>query len=270
MNLRILAALAEDEVRPEKEGDFPTPAASYPHLFKSWCHRMARRSRIALTHLPQRWVCMSEARPEEGVSYEALSLLDAHSMRRVGYAEIGLPDGRRLEFWRRDALIGLAESALLESPHDVMALSRLEAFLLRTSAFRSSGIAHDRGQDAAWRRSSRAMAPSCMAGASIFSRMRPINTTGRDSNRSSLGRARICKDREGNSNGRRCIFIGESAAELRRFFLENDVSLVHAISGVGFPVAEALNVHEHSASSTACTSGTRCLVIRSRPATSTR
>jgi hypothetical protein len=43
------------------------------------------------------------------------------------------------------------------------------------------------------------------------------------------------------SNGRRCIFIGDTAAELRKLLLENDVSLVHAISGAGFPVAEALS-----------------------------
>jgi hypothetical protein len=42
-------------------------------------------------------------------------------------------------------------------------------------------------------------------------------------------------------NGRRCVFVGDTAADLRKLFLENDVSLVHAISGAGYPVAEALS-----------------------------
>ena len=45
----------------------------------------------------------------------------------------------------------------------------------------------------------------------------------------------------GNSNGRRSIFIGDSIAKIKKFFLESEVSLVHAISGAGFPVAESLN-----------------------------
>jgi hypothetical protein len=41
-------------------------------------------------------------------------------------------------------------------------------------------------------------------------------------------------------NGVRHVFIEDSAAAFRRFVIENDVALVHAISGMGFTVAEAL------------------------------
>ena len=49
------------------------------------------------------------------------------------------------------------------------------------------------------------------------------------------------KGQTGEVNGYRFCFIGDSPEEMRRFFLESGTQLVHAISGLGMRVAEALN-----------------------------
>ena len=238
MNLRILAALVEDDrSRSEKEKDsFAQSGVPLSlHVIPSpdgtpLMHRLAR--------IPQGWICVSESRPEE-IAPEALSLLDANSMRRVGYAEIGSPDGRRLEFWRRDALIDLAESGLLESVDDAVALNRWKPFYC--TPVRSDTAAHTskpkRGVAALVSRNGAGL----HGGDEHF-----LDNVADHHNRQGfepivVGTRADRKGEGDNSNGRRSIFIGDNIAELRKFFLESEVSLVHAISGAGFLVAEALN-----------------------------
>jgi hypothetical protein len=238
MNLRVLAALVEDDMpRSEREGD--SSAQSGVPLF---LHVIPSPDGVPLVHrlvrVPQRWICVSESGPEE-IAPEALSVLDANSMRRVGYAEIGLPDGRRLEFWRRDALIDLAESGLLESVNDAVALNRWKPFYC--APVRSDTAARTfmpkRGVAALVSRNGAGL----HGGDKHF-----LDNVADHHNRQGyepiiVGTRADRRGEGGNSNGRRSIFIGDSIAELRKFFLESEVSLVHAISGAGFPVAESLN-----------------------------
>jgi hypothetical protein len=181
---------------------------------------------------------MSEVQQEE-IDRQALSLLDTNSMRRVGYAEIGIADGRSLEFWRRDALIGLAESGLLESVDDAATLNRWKPFF--SAPVRSDAMARTTMPKRAVAALVSRNGAELYGGGEHFldnvadhhdrQGFEPI-IVGTRADRSGEG---------GSCNGRRSIFTGDSAAELRKFFLENGVSLVHAISGAGFPVAEALN-----------------------------
>jgi len=55
-----------------------------------------------------------------------------------------------------------------------------------------------------------------------------------------LGTRPELEGEERTVGGRRAAFIGDQPADMRRFLLENGASLVHAISGMGFTVAEAL------------------------------
>jgi hypothetical protein len=237
MNLRILAALAEDEVAREAEHSTADPDLTGP--LRIIPARDGAPLAQQLAGVPQCWICTSAREPEKEIASEALSFLDANSMRRVGYAEINLPDGRKLEFWRRDALIGLAESALLESVDDAVLLNRWKAIY----------SAQDCAQTA-----SRATRPKrgvaaiilhngaeCYGGGKHF-----LDNVADHHDRQGfepiiVGTRGDISGEERTANGRRCIFIGESVAELRKLFLEKDVSLVHAISGTGFPVTEALN-----------------------------
>jgi hypothetical protein len=56
-----------------------------------------------------------------------------------------------------------------------------------------------------------------------------------------LGTRPEFRGQTGVSNGFPFAFVADSPAELRRTFLSADVRLVHAISGLGFAVAEALS-----------------------------
>jgi hypothetical protein len=237
MNLRILAALAEDEAAQDAEHSKANP--DFPGLLQIVPPQDGAPLAQRLARVPQRWICTSLSRPEKEITPEAISLLDANSMRRVGYAEIGLPDGRKLEFWRRDALIGLAESTLLESIDDVVTLNRWKPFY--GAQDRSETVSRatrlKRGVAALISRNG---AELCSGGEHF------LDNVADHHNRQGfepiiVGTRGDIRSEERTSKGRRCVFIGDSVAELRKLFLENDVSLVHAISGAGFPVAEALS-----------------------------
>lgn len=232
MNLRILAALHEDEAAHADEMAAPAAAAL---VQVSTGVSLARH----LAGVPQRWICTTKGHTDEDITPQTLSMLGANAMHRVGYTEIALPGGRKLEFWRRDALIGLAESALLESMDDTVGLTRWKPFYgartRRDSPARTSGPY--RGIAALISRN----------GADLYGGGEHFLDSAADHHAREgyeplvVGTRADLRGQEKMFNGRRCAFVGDSPAELRRFLLENDVSLVHAISGTGFPVADALN-----------------------------
>jgi Flp pilus assembly protein TadD len=234
MNMRILTALREDES--VQQDDMTVPA------IVGVARAAAGRDSVSLVRqladLPQRWICTTKGHADEDLPPEALSMLGANAMHRVGYVELASPDGRRLEFWRRDALSGLAESALLESLDDTVGLNRWKPFygaqMRRETGARTNGAM--RGIAALISRN----------GADLYGGGEHFLDSAADHHARQgfepvvVGTRADLRGREKMSNGRRCAFVGDSPAELRKFLLENDVSLVHAISGTGFLVAEAL------------------------------
>lgn len=239
-NLRLLAALTEDEaVASTGAGSTVTLVGS----FDWWGVPESGKARpsllSALADLPHSWICTTKGYSDESIAPEILALLDANAARRVGYAEVGLTDGRRLEFWRRDALLGLAESGLLDALDDAVALARWKPFY----------GARERVETASrTTRSRRGVAVLISRnGADLYGGGEHFLENAAEHHARQGFEPIIVATRgdlhgdERETNGRRCAFVGERTADLRKFLLENDVSLVHAISGVGFAVAEALN-----------------------------
>src|SRR6185437_11278340 len=120
MNMRILVALSEDEHHPDDANTMRSASVRSARAD----HAFARQ----LATFPRRWICTSKAQWDQDISAEILAILSANAMHRVGYTEIAAADGRKLEFWRRDALMALAESALLESLDDTVGLNRWKLF----------------------------------------------------------------------------------------------------------------------------------------------
>lgn len=199
-NLRILAALVEDEAR-ERDGN------SVIHA----------RDVRALEDVAQSWVCVASGTDANQAPAPGPS-------GRIGYAKLG-----DAEFWRRDALLGLRESGLIEAL-DPGALERWKPFYDGRTP-RKRGIAVLASRNGA----------DLYGGGEHFLEEAAEHHARQGYEVVILG---VRPDLEGQvtvSNGRRSVFVGEHPAQLRKFLLENDVSLVHAISGMGFAVAEALN-----------------------------
>jgi tetratricopeptide (TPR) repeat protein len=239
MNLRILVALVEDEFVQRDEVETSAADLHLPGPLQADSRPAGVSLAEHLAGVPQRWICTSKMLPDESIAPEILSLLDTNAMRRVGCVEIGLPDGRKLEFWRRDALIDLAESALLETLDDTVALNRWKPFYgtQDRSETASRTTRPKRGVAALISRNG----ADLYGGGEHFLDNVAEHHVRQGFEPIIIGTRAELRGEERLSNGRRCIFIGDTAAELRKLLLENDVSLVHAISGAGFPVAEALS-----------------------------
>jgi tetratricopeptide (TPR) repeat protein len=208
-NLRVLAALAEDESRDRDK------VSILPY----------RRGLTLqdLTVASENWICTAGGGGELGIFLEGLATA---SVQRAGHAAFGAT-----EFWRREALIGLGESGLIRSPGDRAELARLKPFY----GARSPGNGR------------RTVLLTSRNGADLYGGGEHFLEDAAEYHARQgydaiiLGTRSEREGEESRVGGRRCVFIGESPAALRRFVLENDVSLVHAISGMGFTVAEALN-----------------------------
>ena len=239
MNLRILEALAEDESGQRDDAEVSAIGLHVVGPVRPGSGANGESLAEHLARVPQRWICTSKMQPDESVAPGTLSLLDANAMCRVGYAEIGLPDGRQLEFWRRDALIGLAESDLLETIDDTVALNRWKPFYgaQERSETASRITRPKRGVAALISRNG----ANLYGGGEHFLDNVAEHHLRQGFEPIIVGTRAELRGEDRVSNGRRCIFVGDTAADLRKLFLENDVSLVHAISGAGFPVAEALS-----------------------------
>ncbi len=242
MNLRLLAALTEDEVGPQADR---TESVAPLHAFDS--SQSTRHGDGAgpaafaarLAGIPQNWICTTTGYSEEAIAPEIQTLLDGNVARRSGYAEIGLTDGRRLEFWRRDALLGLAESGLLTGLDDSVALARWRPFYGQRERVETSSRTT---------RSRRGVAvlisrngADLYGGGEHFLENAAEHHARQGFEPVIVGTRNDLFGEERVVTGRRCVFVGDKTADLRKFLLENDVSLVHAISGVGFSVADALN-----------------------------
>lgn len=242
MNLRLLLALAEDETNPQADA---VGSGANLRVF-DWSGLSAGREEAQgmaladfLAGVTQSWICTTKGYADEAVAPDIAAMLDANAARRTGYAEIGFSDGRRLEFWRRDALLGLAESGLLNALNDTVALARWKPFYAARERIETASRVT---------RSRRGVAVLISRnGADLYGGGEHYLENAAEHHARQgfepiiLGtRADLCGE-EREANGQRCVFIGDRTADLRKFLLENDVSLVHAISGAGFAAADALN-----------------------------
>jgi tetratricopeptide (TPR) repeat protein len=222
MSLRILAALIEDEAREQQSGKITV------------IHR--RRLSFdgvplaaALAQVPQSWISTGELGLDD---LEAISArLVEPAQRRVGYVEVPRGDGKTVEVWHRDALKGLAESGLIASLDDHAALARFQPFYEAPKA----GLA---------RRGTAVLVSH--NGADLYGGGEHFLLEAAELHAAQgyepviLGTRPELEGEERVVDGRRAAFIGDQPADMRRFLLTNEVSLVHAISGMGFAVAEAL------------------------------
>ncbi|MEI9929112.1 MAG: glycosyltransferase [Rhizomicrobium sp.] len=233
MNMRLLMALNEDE------------ALTRPDVAVLPSHALGARTEqpVSLVHslaeISQNWICTTQGSLEEEIAPEVMAMLDAMSARRTGYLEIGRADGRRLEFWRRDVLIGLAESGLLESLDDQVTLARWKQFYASREHVETASrmTRAKRGVVALISRNGAEL----YGGGEHFLENAAVHHARQGFSPVIVGTRADLRGDERALNGRRCVFVGDKADDMRRFLLENDVSLVHAISGTGFAVADALN-----------------------------
>ncbi|HEX4295183.1 MAG TPA: glycosyltransferase [Rhizomicrobium sp.] len=222
-NLRILTALVEDETGDTER----VSAVAAPRLDK------ARHASFpdALGGLPHSWICTVGGGEDLSMFTPQLA---AAAAQRVGCVELRDAGGRIAEFWRKDALAGLAESGLLGSLDDRAALERWKPFYLARGtgdAPRRPGLAVLTSRNGA----------DHYGGGEHFLEDAAEHHVRQGYDVVILGTRPELEGRESMVNGRRAVFVGEQPAHLRRFVLENGVSLVHAISGMGFAAAEALN-----------------------------
>ena len=203
-NRRILSALIEDSRGPESTGA-----------------TVARARGIAdLVGIAQTWISTGEDGPDDPALSAALA---GHAARRTGYVRIG-----QREFWRREALKGLVESGLITAL-DRASLARWRSFYEQQAQPRR-GIAVLVSRNGA----------DLYGGGEHFLEDAAAHHAAQGYEPVILGTRAELQGERRTASGRRAVFIGEQPSELRRFVLENGVTLVHAISGMGFAAAEAL------------------------------
>ena len=173
---------------------------------------------LALTRVPFDWLRLGGGKAGDDLS----GAVDAFS----GFCE-AIPG---VKLWRREVLIHLAESGLIGP--DLSGLAGLERF------YRRARVTDDP--------SPRAIVLSRhgsfkFGGGEQFieSMAEHYRSVGYDP--IILGTRPEFVGSSGEANGFSFAFVDEKPAALRRFFLESGATLVHAISGLGFGVTEALS-----------------------------
>ena len=209
-SLRILSALADAEAQDDM--------------------RIVDARDVSIDDLPalkRAWVCTARASAAAGSMLEALS---QDALRRSGYVELAAGDGAA-SFWRSEALAGLAESGLVDTLEDRAALARWQRFYaadpIRGGGAGRALLVSRHGSDR-------------YGGGEHFLEDVAAYHESQGYEVIILGTRPELEGEDRRDGGRRRVFLPENAAALRGFILENDVALVHAISGMGFVVAEAL------------------------------
>jgi tetratricopeptide (TPR) repeat protein len=174
----------------------------------------------------ERWICASES---EGVSAEMKRVLEHASRADQGYVQVSTGDGKKLDFWRSEVLTGLRESGLIRDDTDMESLRRWRsAYGARQleSAARLVAVIYD--------------ASGNNSGSEHLARDVAAHHAREGVETVIVGLETEPGFRAMAGNGVRHTRIGGTPADVRRFLLENDVSLVHAISTAGPAVARAI------------------------------
>ena len=246
MNLRILATLVEDETREHAGAETSVAklgrrdAARESGAIREQEGDGNPRSSLALrlAGMAQSWVCIADEEIDADASPQIRAALAANQARRLGYLEVRRPGSPKLELWRRDALAGLAESGLLDTLDDPAVLDRWKPYYGAREANQAGSGAPAIRRGAAVLTSRHGA--TLYGGGEHFLEDAAEHHARQGYDPIIVGTRAELRGRDGIANGRRFVFIGDTAADMRKFVLENDVSLVHAISGMGYVVAEAL------------------------------
>ncbi len=139
----------------------------------------------------------------------------------------GTSDNQKLEFWRSEVLTDLRDSGLIRNDENEGHLARWkEAYSAQRRASSSNLVAvvYDADDPEGERFAESAAAHHAREGAETVLMGANANTG----------------FQEVVGTGLRHLRVRKTPAEIRRFLLQNNVSLVHAISGAGPVVAEAI------------------------------
>lgn len=223
--LRILRALSEEE---SGEAEVPTVTSIQPgdRLERVLGDEFAGGGR----RLPN-WVCITEANsPDPAADVPALAAIGS----RAGFLRLNGPGPAR-EYWRREVIQGIVESELLRSNETAGALSRFSRYYGPSrepagTASSTRGVAVVTSRNGGFK----------FGGGEHFIESVAEHYAEEGYSPVILGTRPELRGEERLINDVRHVFIEDSAAAFRRFAIENDVVLVHAISGMGFTVAEAL------------------------------
>lgn len=179
-----------------------------------------------VARLPYDWVQIS-TEPTRVVLEPGRDLIDRLTTQldpRAGFHGQG-----EIKLWRRNALLNLARSGLLRpSPIDLQAFEPIHASVSRPVQPGAKAIVMSRNG-----------AYKFGGGEQLIESMAEhYKSLGYDP--LIVGTRPEFRGESGEVNGFRFAFVDEDAAALRRFFLDQDAHLVHAISGLGYRVADAL------------------------------
>jgi len=170
------------------------------------------------------WVCISKTGER---NLEARRDLGRKIQSASGYVQIAGAGDQRLEFWRSEALIDLRDSGLIEGDETESHLARWKdayAAQRRASSPDLVAVVYDADDPEGERFAENAAAHHAREGAETVV----------------VGAGAGSGFQEIPGDGFRHLSIRKTPADLRRFLLENNVSLAHAISGAGPVAAEAI------------------------------
>ena len=224
--LRILTTLAEEDA-PVAEPAVVTvlPKGLPLDQFLGFSHSGPQASN---------WICVTGARSDADVTLSDLATLNAPATRHFGCVRISEGGGEKC-FWRRDAVLGLIESGLVKGEDGGGSLDRFAAFYSADRAQASIG-GSSRGTVMVTSRNGGFK----FGGGEHFIESAAEHYADKGFSPVIVGTRPEFRGETRVEQGLRYVFIEESVAAFRKFVIDNDVRFVHAISGMGFLVSEAL------------------------------
>jgi tetratricopeptide (TPR) repeat protein len=178
------------------------------------------------------WICVSDSTALDTAQADLAALLASGC--RAGFLQAeGSATGD--QFWRLEAIQGLVESGLLRPENSARELAPFAQYYSASREPRT-GAAANRGAVVVTSRNGGFK----FGGGEHFIESVSEHYAEEGYAPIIVGTRPELRGEERVVNGVRHVFIEDSVAAFRRFVLENDVTLVHAISGMGFVVAEAL------------------------------
>jgi len=169
-----------------------------------------------------RWVCVGEAGE---LDLETLRDFGRRIQAASGYVQIAAPGNQKLDFWRSEVLTDLRDSGLIRSDENKSRLARWKdaySAQRRSSPSELVAVVYDADDPEGERFAESAAAHHARQGAET----------------AVVGAVTSIGLQEADGSGH--LRIRKMPADLRRFLLENNVSIVHGISGAGPVVAEAI------------------------------
>lgn len=187
-----------------------------------------------LARLPFDWVRFAAGSAEEKETPPQVTpMLNDALLQQCGCARAPSPDGE-VVYWRREALIALADSGLL-TRLDENALAHWAPFFVSPAERRALGAADATRKVALISRHGAVK----FGGGEHFLADVAQHYTSTGYEPVIVGMSPDAAIERGTADGIAYAFVDETAAALRRFCLEENIQLVHAIS-LGYVVADAL------------------------------